>query len=1336
MRNNLVLRANLNETTGGVFTGGNVSVVGDYVVHTFNDNGTFNITGDDLDVEVLLVGKGGSGGQGDGGQGYGGGGGGAEVVVTSMPALPSGTYSVVVADASEAITSFNGTTAVSGDSGEDDSQAGAGGDSTDYTGGSATSPYNSSGAGGAGAGSNGNNGYDGVSTTIAGQGGSGITNDWLGTTKTYGAGGGGATQNLPSVPNEGAGGSSEAGDGAKGSITTDIDGGDADANSGAGGGGATGDGLRGGAGSGVVIIRYLLSNVQRPVTYDLDTFETIPFRVDVSAIQNSEIGNVFGVASQTIELPGSKINNTFFNAAFNVNSPIVKGFERSVPCQVLQSGAEVFTGNLILNEVITDGVSDTTYSVTLVNESVDFAEKIKETYLSNLDFSDLTHPYTITSVTSSWEDGIASGDVYYPLADYGLDGTDSAVTPIQFGGTPGKIDNTNTPMQISQFKPSVRVKAIMDRIFDSAGYQYESTFFDSAEFQTIYTLTTANDKLGITNNQSQDAGFEAKKAASQVLSGPTTFQEDIIFPTEIYDPGSSYNTGNSQFTIASAGTYAFRSSLDFRKSTIGKISLCTVQLIKNGSTILATQYYDIKQPVDGTMNFTTAGFNLTAGDVIKLRATWEGYDVSISPIDLELLSSSTFGTIYAPVLLVGADVDMGAQFDPTIKALDFLKGIIQKFNLVIEPKKNERNTLIIEPFDTWAEQGVVKDWSSKYDRATKVSVKHPIQSQPQKVTFTDGFDGDALTDYAKNNFDSELPYGGISYVSDSDIPQGERKVGGFFSPLPTKGVPQGSGVIIPHLYRKDGADTKSFKFKPRIGYRINNRTAVGATNGQFFVYDAQSDSSVGVTTYSTISSVQAYPIGSGSSLHYDAGRWYPFHQNQSNGKTPLGAFNTYWGRYMNELYDESARILTLNMQFDPIELKDIQLNDKIFIDNAYYRINKISGFNITDRDSVQVELLKTPLRQFKFPRRRIGDIDIGVTDVGDFLPRGVVTVRGPLGEVVTDENQLKEFSSLAGYTFLSGSVYWDATYNTYINALQEQAVIGSVQVDDNAGAIVGTQDGGTIGQGADKIVIVGTDNIVEANVKNAVISGDTISIGNDSDNIAVLSSKNSSILSGSKDVTLIGSINATLGGNLNTMVSSENSQMIGTKVTQSSMIGVESVTFDGGGNTFERHTHIGGDGFLFYQTSSAEGIETFTNSVGLGQLPNLPVAVGVPKEGKVILGNSILTGAQYLKVTEVSASAAGTYDMSSDDDSYLTYFNWSGGNGTFSVDLPSATTNRGRFIRFMTDGTFNNASKIVNITPLSPQTIDGDPEYPINKDYNGLAILSTGTEWIIIQERA
>jgi hypothetical protein len=919
------------------------------------------------------------------------------------------------------------------------------------------------------------------------------------------------------------------------------------------------------------------------------------------------------------------------------------------------------------------------------------------------------------------------------LVDYGLDGTDPSIRPIQFGGTNGKIDNSNSPLQIQQFKPAVRLKSVLDKIFESANYSYESSFFDSAEFQSIYTLTTNNDKLGITTNQSQDSGFLAEKTASQVLAGPVAFVQDINFNDEVYDPANGYNPVTSQFVVSNPGTYAFKASLDFNKNTIGKISLCTVFLIVNNVAV-ASQYYDIKQNNVGTMAFTTAGFTLGIGDIVSLAVTWEGYDVAINPIDLDIRNTSTFGTIYAPIQVVGGDVDMGQQFDPQIKALDFLKGVIQKFNLVIEPKKNERNTLIIEPFDTWADSGVVKDWTDKYDRSTKISVKHPIQDQPASITFTDGDDVDSLTAYAKNNFDNTLTYGGYTYVSDSDIPQGTRKVGGFFSPLPAKGIPLGPQVIIPHLYRRDGTDTKAYKFKPRLGYRIDDQQSIGATNGQYFIYDAQSTSAVGLNSYSTISSLQSYPIGTGSSLHYDAGRWYPFHQNQADGKTPDGAFNTYWGRYINELYDESARILTLNMQFDPIDLKDIQLNDKIFIDNAYYRINKISGFNISDRDNVRVELLKTPISQFKYPRRRISDIDVGVYDVEDFNPRGNVVVRGPDLEPVTDDGILREFATLTGYTYLSGSVYWASDYNTYLNALNEQAIIGTVQVDDGAGAILGTQDGGSIGQGVDKALIIGTDNVIEASVKNSVISGDNVTIGNDSDNVAVLASEDSTIKSGSHDVSLISTKNATIFGDKNSMITTENCVMEQTNISQSMLLGAESITF-GGNNNFERHTHIGGNGFLYYQTSSAEGIETFENSVGLGQLPNVPVADGVPKANKVILGNSILTGAQYLKVTEVSASAAGTYDMTSDTDSYLTYFNWSGGNGNFFVFLPDATDNRGRFLRFMTDDSFGAASKVIALVPSGSQTIDGAAEVTTNKDFDGLGVMSTGYEWIVIQRK-
>ena len=51
MNNGLILRANLNETIGGVFTGGTQTANGDYVIHTFNSNDNFVVTGQSLDVD-------------------------------------------------------------------------------------------------------------------------------------------------------------------------------------------------------------------------------------------------------------------------------------------------------------------------------------------------------------------------------------------------------------------------------------------------------------------------------------------------------------------------------------------------------------------------------------------------------------------------------------------------------------------------------------------------------------------------------------------------------------------------------------------------------------------------------------------------------------------------------------------------------------------------------------------------------------------------------------------------------------------------------------------------------------------------------------------------------------------------------------------------------------------------------------------------------------------------------------------------------------------------------------------------------------------------------------
>jgi len=518
----------------------------------------------------------------------------------------------------------------------------------------------------------------------------------------------------------------------------------------------------------------------RGVRYDLDTFEDISFRLDISAIQNNQIGSNFGIASQNVALPGSKNNNQFFVAAFNVNSQNVRGFKQSIPCQVLQNGAEVFKGNLILNDVVTDTYKDTIYNVTIVNEAVDFTTLVGDQYLGELDFSDLEHLYTPANVTESFadDDSFLNGDVFYPLIDYGLDGTIANAYPLAMGGQFGKVDNPNSPMVIQQFKPAIRVKALIDKIFDSVNYEYSSSFFDSPEFSSIYMLTTNNDKNGVVSNSSQDSGFKASSNFNQTIAGGIGQQGLVQFNTDIYDPLNQFNTTISEFTAINSGQYAFTASIPFSKGSGVGFATFTLRLKKNGTTI-AQQVYVITNTSSGTFGFSTAAITLVGGDEIKLDYEWSAVDfVSGNPILLYLGANRTFGTLYAPIAVIGTNVNMAQQIDPTIKSLDFLKGIIEKFNLVIEPKKNERNTLIVEPFDVWADAGEVKDWSDKYDRAEKVSIKHPIASQPLKVTFNDSFDSDVLTTYAKENFNDERPYGSWTYTSNSDIPKGERKVGG------------------------------------------------------------------------------------------------------------------------------------------------------------------------------------------------------------------------------------------------------------------------------------------------------------------------------------------------------------------------------------------------------------------------------------------------------------------------------------------------------------------------------------------------------------------------------
>ena len=82
-------------------------------------------------------------------------------------------------------------------------------------------------------------------------------------------------------------------------------------------------------------------------------------------------------------------------------------------------------------------------------------------------WSNLNHNWTKANQQASWSATPGVGYVY-PLIDYGFS---SNFTAIQFS--------------VNQIFPAVFVKEYVDRMFEAAGFTYQSTFFGSSPFEDL-----------------------------------------------------------------------------------------------------------------------------------------------------------------------------------------------------------------------------------------------------------------------------------------------------------------------------------------------------------------------------------------------------------------------------------------------------------------------------------------------------------------------------------------------------------------------------------------------------------------------------------------------------------------------------------------------------------------------------------------------------------------------------------------------------------------------------------------------------------------------------------
>ena len=175
-------------------------------------------------------------------------------------------------------------------------------------------------------------------------------------------------------------------------------------------------------------------------------------------------------------------------------------------------------------------------------------------------------------------------------------------------------------------------------------------------------------------------------------------------------------------------------------------------------------------------------------------------------------------------------------------------------------------------------------------------------------------------------------------------------------------------------------------------------------------------------------------------------------------------------------------------------------------------------------------------------------------------------------------------------------------------------------------------------------------------------------------------------------------------------------------IETNSSLTVQSTSTFNDDATFENAVNI--NDALYDQNSSSGTAGQVLSSTGTGNI-------------EWIDSDDVVSGAVAKLIPfQVTASAGGSSAYNADNN--IVEFSWTGGNGTYTLFLPTATgDNQYRNIRFVTNSTFpNGASDKVRITALPGETIDGDQFFEISKVYEGISVWSNGTEWIIIQAKA
>ena len=731
------------------------------------------------------------------------------------------------------------------------------------------------------------------------------------------------------------------------------------------------------------------------VLVDLFDEKQIPLTLSVDNFQNA--AEKTQSYSKAFKLPGTDRNNKILRNIYDITGHIAPGsvdFNPYLKTRTIlqENGSTIFEGFMRLLNI---GFKDDNiiYNVNLYSQTVQIKDILKDRKFYDLDFSELEHLYVKSTIKSSWDNtpglllrnplpvnsfagptGAMNTTVLkYPFVDWSHGSTvanNPGAPPL-----PGPADGMPEFASLGQvFRPWISITYCLQKIFAEAGFTFTSSFLSSVDSKNLYM----DFNWGANRAPMQGGTFGLSEWKHSSSTG-SFFASNVVWTNiplrsyfgwggiSIIIPG--YNQNTNVFTTQNSFTnLQWNTSAVKWENTSGVDIVIILETIKNGGL----NPYDTVSATFTAFANTVATYNppntfwpeLMLGDTVEQR--WITQDPLASPTAVRIWE----GGVAVETNIIAQTVNVVSSTVLQTKRgklgqWEFLKGLLDMFNLLtVEDPTNSQN-IIIEPYDVifppigpgggsvdLASRGITLDWTDKVD--TKDINLKPLTKLKKITNFEYQEDNN---DYTFQNYKNAL--GGYLYgsqvfdASGLTLIVGTGKVSAkpFAATLNKPFAGTVPDLWTPAIYKlKDDGTTEEFDNKPRILYD-NGR--VTQSQGTFYIPSANGESSENANTYLQFSGFSQIPI-TPTTRDLNFGTCQLIGENNN---TALTLYNRFYSKYYGDLYNPDTRIVKLKINLNAADINQFSFSDIVMVKNRAYRINKI---DYNPGQLAKVELILIP----------------------------------------------------------------------------------------------------------------------------------------------------------------------------------------------------------------------------------------------------------------------------------------------------------------------------------------------------------------------------------------